>query len=122
MQDRVDVRLQRVGDQAPVVVTADDRFIGKKELRVLILLTPQHVSKLENAGRFPRRINIGTKRVAWLENEVREWMESRRQNSLMIDDGNVYHAPTCGPVPMAAALIFSNSLDQCSGPKHRKRT
>ena len=39
--------------------------------------TRQHLSRLEVAGRFPQRVQLGEGRVGWLEGEVDEWIRSR---------------------------------------------
>ncbi len=36
-----------------------------------------HVDRLEKAGRFPRRVQLGPNSVGWLENEVLAWIEAR---------------------------------------------
>ena len=53
------------------------RTITKKELRLLVGYTPQHILRLENKGEFPRRIKLGENRVAWLLIEVEEWLRKR---------------------------------------------
>jgi len=58
-------------------LTDSDRFIGKKELRGLVLYSPQHIRLLELDHQFPARIWIGENRVAWLEREVQHWRSSR---------------------------------------------
>ena len=39
--------------------------------------TRQHLSRLEKLDRFPRRVQVGGNRVAWLESEVDAWIEAR---------------------------------------------
>jgi predicted DNA-binding transcriptional regulator AlpA len=36
-----------------------------------------HLYRLIAAGEFPRQVQVGARRVAWLETEVREWLEQR---------------------------------------------
>ncbi len=77
MQAKVDAR--RPGPMsAKVIVGPDDRFIRKKELRTLVLYSDEHIRKLELAGGFPGRIRIGDNSVAWLEREVRDWIDGKR--------------------------------------------
>lgn len=57
------------------------RIITKKELRTMIPYTPQHVLRLEKAGRFPRRIRIGDRRVGWLLSDIEAWLRSRIEAS-----------------------------------------
>ena len=51
----------------------------KKELKTVcgIPYSPQHIQRLENAGRFPKRIKLGMNRVAWLLTEVEAWIDER---------------------------------------------
>jgi len=53
------------------------RIITKKELRQLVPYTAQHILRLENANKFPKRVPIGTNRVGWLLVEVQEWLRKR---------------------------------------------
>ena len=53
------------------------RIITKKELRLIVPYTPQHILRLEKQNRFPRRIRIGERRVGWLLSDVEAWLETR---------------------------------------------
>lgn len=55
------------------------KLVSKKELKTLcgIPYSPQHIARLEAAGLFPKRIQLGQNRVAWLLTEVEEWLEVR---------------------------------------------
>jgi prophage regulatory protein len=37
----------------------------------------QHLSRLEAAGQFPARIQLGACSVGWIESEIEEWIRSR---------------------------------------------
>ena len=55
-------------------------LVGKKELRQIVLYSPQHIARLEAAGRFPRRVRLGTgprARVGWVKAEVQDWLRKR---------------------------------------------
>jgi prophage regulatory protein len=39
----------------------------------------QHIARLEKAGKFPRRMQLGQCRVAWYCSAVEAWIASRRQ-------------------------------------------
>ena len=52
-------------------------FIVRAELRRLVPYSMQHVLRLEKRGAFPRRVAIGTNRVAWVRTEVMTWIEAR---------------------------------------------
>ena len=53
------------------------RLITKKELSLVIPYTHQHILRLEKRGQFPRRIQVGPNRVAWLLSEIEAWIEAR---------------------------------------------
>lgn len=53
------------------------RIITKKELRLMVPFSPQHIYRLEKAGKFPKRIKIGTRRVGWRLADVVGWIEQR---------------------------------------------
>ena len=36
-----------------------------------------HITRLEDAGKFPRRVQVGAGRVGWIEAEVDAWIEAK---------------------------------------------
>jgi prophage regulatory protein len=57
------------------------KFLNKRELRQKTTISIQHITRLEKAGKFPKRIQLTQNRVAWLETEVEEWMQNRITDS-----------------------------------------
>ena len=56
------------------------KILSKKELRSLVPYSGQHIARLEKAGRFPRRIRLGTGvsgRVGWLLSDIEAWVAER---------------------------------------------
>jgi len=53
------------------------RLLSKRQLREVVLYSPQHISRLEKAGLFPQRVQLGKNRVGWVEDEVYEWLQQR---------------------------------------------
>ena len=53
------------------------RLLSKRQLKELVLYSPQHVARLEAAGRFPKRVKLGQCRVGWIEQEVLDWLQER---------------------------------------------
>jgi predicted DNA-binding transcriptional regulator AlpA len=76
MQHKVDTRPD-FPPAKPVIVDAAERFIGKPELTTLVPYSHQNIRLLELKGQFPPRIRIGENRSAWLQSEVRQWIEDR---------------------------------------------
>ena len=56
----------------------DRLLVSKKELKTLgIPYSFQHIARLEKAGQFPMRIQLGQCRVAWCYGEVCDWIAER---------------------------------------------
>ncbi|MCK0095002.1 AlpA family phage regulatory protein [Yoonia sp. F2084L] len=53
------------------------RILSKRQVKELVLYSPQHIARLEKAGLFPKRVQLGPNRVGWVESEVRKWLEQR---------------------------------------------
>lgn len=53
------------------------RMLSKKQVQALVLYSPQHIARLEKAGKFPKRVKLGQNRVGWIEAEVLEWLQAR---------------------------------------------
>ena len=56
------------------------RILSKRQLKELVLYSPQHIARLEKAGQFPKRVQLGPNRVGWVEAEVLDWLEQRLAN------------------------------------------
>ena len=53
------------------------RILSKRQVKELVLYSPQHIARLEKAGVFPKRVQLGPNRVGWVESEVLDWLEQR---------------------------------------------
>ena len=53
------------------------RMLSKRQVKELVLYSPQHIARLEVAGQFPKRVQLGHNRVGWVEAEVLEWLQKR---------------------------------------------
>ncbi len=51
------------------------RIIDWKQLKELQPYSRQHVARLEQAGKFPKRVRLGQNRVGWVYDEVVAWLE-----------------------------------------------
>jgi prophage regulatory protein len=58
------------------------KLVSKKELKSVygIPYCFAHIRRLEIAGQFPKRIQLGACRVAWVAEEVDDWIEERIAN------------------------------------------
>ena len=59
-----------------------DRLLPWSEVEKRVPYSRQHVGRLEAAGKFPRRVQVGPGRVAWVESEICRWQESRPRGPL----------------------------------------
>jgi prophage regulatory protein len=59
-----------------------DRFLSDSEVQARVLLSNSQRWRLEQVGKFPKRIKPGNNsqqgRAAWSEREIDEWIESRK--------------------------------------------
>jgi prophage regulatory protein len=53
------------------------RILSKRQVKELVLYSPQHIARLEAAGQFPKRVRLGANRVGWVESEVLDWLQER---------------------------------------------
>lgn len=53
------------------------KILRKQEVCERVGYSGMHLSRLEKAGDFPKRIQVGPQRVGWLESEINEWIEGR---------------------------------------------
>lgn len=56
-----------------------ERLITRQELRQITgnCYSDVHFLRLEQAGKFPRRLKLNQNRVVWRLSEVLEWIEAR---------------------------------------------
>lgn len=64
------------------------RIITKKELRELVPYTPQHIHRLEKAGRFPKRLQLGPNRVGWRLTDIEAWINGRQPAVSSVSEGD----------------------------------
>src|SRR5258708_38943216 len=52
------------------------KLVSKKELKAVygIPYCFAHIARLEVAGKFPKRLQLGACRVAWYADEIEEWI------------------------------------------------
>jgi len=54
-----------------------------KDLKIAkgIPFTRAHIYALEKTGDFPKRIKIGHQRVAWIEEEIDNWLKNKQEKA-----------------------------------------
>jgi prophage regulatory protein len=54
------------------------KIVTFNELRAYgVLYSRTHISRMEKAGEFPKRVALGTYRVGWLESEIINWVRTQ---------------------------------------------
>jgi len=59
------------------------RVLSFKQLTNFIQVSRAQINRWERTGQFPRRIQVSATRVGWYEDEVTDFIESRRQGQMM---------------------------------------
>lgn len=57
------------------------RIVTKKQLRLMVPYSPQHILRLENNGKFPKRVQIGARRVGWYLSDIELWLKQRSRGA-----------------------------------------
>ena len=60
-------------------MTKQLKAIDFKAVKAKTSLSRSHIWKLEQAGQFPKRFNIGLRGVRWIESDVDKWLLDRAQ-------------------------------------------
>lgn len=55
----------------------NQRIIRKPELFSKLGLSDATIWRMERAGKFPRRIQIGGKAVGWFDTEIDKWLSQK---------------------------------------------
>lgn len=59
----------------------DVKIIRKPKVTEITSLSQSTIRRLEMAGKFPKRVKISEGVVGWIEREVVNWVESRKNAS-----------------------------------------
>lgn len=55
-----------------------ERFLSYKELKCEgIPYCREHIWRMEQIGKFPRRVQLSAARIAWLKSEIDAWKAAR---------------------------------------------
>lgn len=54
-----------------------EMFVSKRQVKDMVLYSPQHIARMEAAGAFPKRVKLGNNRVGWVKSEVEDWIQER---------------------------------------------
>lgn len=59
--------------------TLSPELILSAEILARVPYSSNHLRRLEAQGDFPSRVRIGANRVAWLRDEVEQWLTERME-------------------------------------------
>ena len=54
-------------------------IIRKPAVQARTGLSDRTIARLEQAGKFPERVNLSGNSVGWYDDEVEQWVESRQR-------------------------------------------
>lgn len=57
--------------------TEPTRYLRFPAVKARVSFSRMHIDRLEKAGKFPKRVRIGERTVAWVEQEINAWVEAR---------------------------------------------
>lgn len=72
------------------------RLFTRKQLLEKVPFSYPTILGWMRRGEFPKALRIGEQRVAWREDEVREWIESRPRQELKPQDSGEKGQPEIG--------------------------
>jgi prophage regulatory protein len=100
-----------------------DRLLDWRELSALVPYCRQHIGRLEDRGEFPKRRLLSPNRVAWLESEVSEWLNTRKLGGPPQKDLGPKPAESQAPDSADLALLreLAAKLGVMIAPMPRKR-
>jgi len=81
-------------------------LLRKREVAQALGLSTVQIWRLQNAGKFPRAIQLGEHSVGWRASDIQAWIDSR---------------PLAGDVPVKRKPPVSPGRPKSSGTKGRKR-
>jgi len=55
------------------------KLIDWKTLTTMVPYSRQHILRLEQAGRFPKRVRLGQNRIGWVLSEIEDWITERME-------------------------------------------
>jgi len=55
-----------------------DRYLRVSQVTAYVGLSRASIYAMEKSGTFPRKIALGARAVAWLESDIKKWMEEQK--------------------------------------------
>jgi prophage regulatory protein len=67
------------------------KLVRGSTVQSLTGLSSAMIDRLEKGQMLPRRLKLGLLAVAWYEDEIDEWIDTRERSAMAL--GNRYHTP-----------------------------
>jgi prophage regulatory protein len=59
------------------MISSSVRVIDSRSLKQFVPYSRTHIRRLEKAGQFPLRVQLGPNRVGWVLEEVEQWIRKK---------------------------------------------
>ncbi len=67
------------------------RVLDWKQVKDRVPFSRVHVQRLEKAGKFPKRVQLGVARIGWLEADIDKFILDRcKASGITLDDENPF--------------------------------
>ena len=70
-----------------------DKILRKPEVIATVGLSGPTIWRLERAGKFPKRIQLGGNSVGWTESSIFEWIENKRTHRISVERRRMPRSP-----------------------------
>ena len=60
-----------------IITSHPSQLSTQPQLLELLPENPVHIYRYEKSGEFPQRVHIGKHRVAWVKEEINQWIEGK---------------------------------------------
>lgn len=54
-----------------------DVYLKQAEILKIIPFSRQHILRLEKENKFPKRVQLGIKRIAWRKSDIEKYMKEK---------------------------------------------
>ncbi|WP_318491836.1 AlpA family phage regulatory protein [Photobacterium leiognathi] len=65
--------------EAKLFASGQDRLIRERERQAITSISRSHAHRLEKEGKFPERIRLGSRSVAWRLSEINAWLDDLKK-------------------------------------------
>ena len=62
----------------------DTRIIKVDEVQKLTSLSRSTIWRLENTGKFPKKVRLSQKSIGWLESDIQTWIKTRKSKTMEV--------------------------------------